>query len=357
MKKVVFLPGDGIGQEVSAEAIKVLKAAAVKHKLDVDITAGLIGGASIEAHGTPMTDDVLQYCKHADAVFLGAIGAPQWDDLPFEQRPERALIKIRKELGVYANLRPVKSIEKLYDSSPLKNKLLVGVDMMIVRELTSGLYYGLPKERGTDEIGEYAVDAMFYRREEIERIVDLAFQIAQKRRKKLTSVDKSNVLLVSGLWRDIVVELSAKYPDVELNHLLVDNAAMQLIQNPSQFDVIVTENTFGDILSDEASVLTGSLGMLPSASIGSQVGLYEPVHGSAPDITGQGKANPLGAIQSIAMMLDHTFENKDAANAVVAAVEKSLNDGFTTFDIQTKGDTLLSTMEIGDKIVENILEG
>jgi 3-isopropylmalate dehydrogenase len=352
---VLILAGDGIGTEVTAEAVKVLRRISSIHKHDLSLTEGLLGGIAIHKTGSPFPDETRELALQADATLMGAVGLPEFDNAPPEKRPERGLLGIRKALGVFANLRPVRSYRALVDSSPLKNELVEGADMIIVRELTGGLYYGTPRGISGTGADERAVNTMVYTRPEIERVSHTAFQLARKRRKKLTSVDKSNVLENSQLWRKVVVDVAAQYPDVTLDHLLVDNCAMQLVLNPKRFDVILTENLFGDILSDEGAVLAGSIGMLPSASVGNQrgsgarVGLYEPVHGSAPDIAGQGKANPLGAIGSVAAMLEYSFGLIEEASAIYAAMEKVLDSGTVTADLKPTGKPA-TTSEVGDAV-------
>ena len=355
MYKLAVLPGDGAGSEVVTEALKVLDAVSKKYGLKYQINKGLVGGASLDVHGVPVTDEVLNICREADAVLLGAIGGPKWDDFPFDIRPESALLQLRNELGVFTNLRPVKIIEGLINTSPLKPEFLYNVDLVIVRELTGGLYFGKPQFIESIEHGEHAVDTMEYSTSEIERIATAAFEMARTRRRKVTSVDKANILLTSRLWRKTVIKAAEKYPDITLEHMLVDNCAMQLIRNPGQFDVILTENTFGDIISDEAAMLSGSLGMLPSASLGNRGCLFEPVHGSAPDIAGKNIANPIGTINSVALMIRYTFKNEEAALLIEKAVEDVINKGYRTSDIFTEECTLISTSEMGDRIFENIL--
>src|SRR5271168_4295791 len=353
--KVLILPGDGIGAEVTCEGVKVLEKVAASFSHQLTLSEGLLGGIAIHKTGTPLPQETIDRALAADATLMGAVGLPEFDNAPPEKRPERGLLGIRKALGVYANLRPVRSYKALLDSSPLKNELVDGTDMIIVRELTGGLYYGTPRGIHEDGGNTRAVNTMTYTRTEIERVSRMAFHLARNRRKKVTSVDKSNVLENSQLWRRVVVEVAAEYPDVALDHLLVDNCAMQLILNPRRFDVLVTENMFGDILSDEGAVLAGSIGMLPSASIGDRkpsgvwVGLYEPVHGSAPDIAGQGKANPFGAIGSVAAMLEYSFGLKDEAAAVNRAVEAVLNSGRVTADLKPAGKPA-TTSEVGDAV-------
>src|SRR5919206_1392510 len=340
---VLVLPGDGIGTEVTREAVRVLDHVARKWNHQLKLTEGLLGGIAIHKTGTPFPEETAKLAAAADATLMGAVGLPEFDNAPPEKRPEKGLLGIRKALGVYANLRPVRAYASLLDSSPLKNHLVEGTDMIIVRELTGGIYYGTPRGITGEGAEERAVNTMTYTRAEIERVSRMAFHLARARRRKVTSVDKSNVLENSQLWRRVVVEVAKEFPDVELDHLLVDNCAMQLVLNPRRFDVVLTENMFGDILSDEGAVLAGSIGMLPSASIGDQkpsgawVGLYEPVHGSAPDIAGQNKANPLGAIGSVAAMLEYSFGLKEEASAVDAAIEAVLRSGHVTADFRPPG--------------------
>ncbi len=356
---VLVLPGDGIGTEVTHEAVRVLERVAAKFGHELTLTEGLLGGIAIHKTGKPMPEETEKLAHDADATLLGAVGLPEFDDAPPQLRPEKGLLGIRKTLGVYANLRPVRSFRSLLDSSPLKNERVDGVDMIIVRELNGGLYYGLPRGVEGEGLEERGTNTMTYTRAEIQRITRMAFGLARNRRKRVTSVDKSNVLETSQLWRKVVNEVAAEYPDVQCDHLLVDNAAMQLILNPKQFDVMLTENMFGDILSDEGSVLSGSIGMLPSASIGSQrpngafVGLYEPVHGSAPDIAGQNKANPLGAIGSVAAMLEYSFQLLDEAAAVNRAIDAVLDSGKVTADLRPKG-TPATTSDVGTAICDAI---
>ena len=356
---VLVLPGDGIGNEVTAEAVKVLRKVAGKFQHQLQLSEGLLGGIAIHQTGSPFPKETADLALQADATLLGAVGLPEFDQMAPEKRPERGLLAIRAALEVYANLRPVRSYSALLESSPLKNHLIDGTDMLIVRELTGGLYYGNPRGISGTGSQERGVNTMVYTRPEIERVTRVAFQLARQRRKKVTSVDKSNVLETSQLWRKVVIEVAAEFPDVTLNHLLVDNCAMQLILNPREFDVLLTENMFGDILSDEGAVLAGSIGMLPSASIGDtktsgvRVGLYEPVHGSAPNIAGQNKANPLGAIGSVAAMLEYTFGLKNESDAINNAMEKVLNSGKVTADLKPKGSPA-STTEVGDAVAGEI---
>ena len=344
MKLNVFvIPGDGIGPEVIGEAVRVLEHVAKKWNHELNLTEGLLGGVAIHKTGGPFPEETAKLALEADATLLGAVGLPEFDDLSPQQRPERGLLGLRKTLDVFANLRPIVAYESLIDSSPLKNDIVRGTDMLIVRELTAGLYFGTPRGITEDGGERVAVNSMVYRQSEVERVARMAFELARKRRGKLTSVDKSNVLENSQMWRQIVTEIAKEYSDVELDHILVDNCAMQLILNPTRFDVVVTENLFGDILSDEGAVLAGSIGMLQSASIGSQLpngvwrGLYEPVHGSAPDIAGQNKANPLAAIGSASAMLSYSFGLTEEAAAVDAAVQKVLQEGPVTADLKPQG--------------------
>ncbi len=354
---VLILPGDGIGVEVTREAVKVLQHVAEMHGHKLSLSEGLLGGVAIHRTGNPFPDETRRLALEADATLMGAVGLPEFDNAPPEKRPERGLLGIRKALEVYANLRPVRSYKALIDSSPLKNELVDGTDMIIVRELTGGLYYGTPRGISGSGPEERAVNTMVYTRAEIERVARMAFELSRKRRKKVTSVDKSNVLENSQLWRRVVTELGAEYPDVALDHVLVDNCAMQLVLNPKRFDVMLTENLFGDILSDEGAVLAGSIGMLPSASIGGKrpsgawVGLYEPVHGSAPDIAGQNKANPLGAIGSVGAMLEYSFGLITEAQEVYGAIEQVLNSGRVTADLKPAGKPA-TTSEVGDAVCE-----
>jgi len=357
-KKIIVMPGDGIGPEVTREAIKVLKAAGKKSGESFDIIELLAGGISLDAYGIPIREDVIDNCRKADAVFLGAVGGPKWDNLPSERRPEIALFRIRKELDLHLNLRPVKVYDTLIEASALKANVVRGADILVVRELTGGLYFGQPKFIESAGRDERAVDTMEYRTSEIERIAIKAFQFALNRRKHVTSIDKANVLNTSQLWRKTVSRIGRQYQDVGLEHMLVDNAAMQLLRNPGQFDVLLTENLFGDILSDEAAVLTGSIGMLPSASLGAGVGLYEPIHGSAPGIAEKNSANPIGSILSIALMFRFSFNMEGVARLVEHAVENVLNRGFRTADIfmGRPEEKKIGTREMGDVVVETLLE-
>jgi 3-isopropylmalate dehydrogenase len=354
-KNIVLLPGDGIGPEVVAATQQVLDAVAVKFGHEFVYEEYLIGGCSIDAHGTALTDETLTACQNADAILLGAVGGPKWDDPTAKVRPEQGLLGLRKGLGTFANLRPVRPHADLLDASPLRPERLDGVDFVVVRELTGGIYFGEPRERRPVDGETMAVDTMAYSESEIRRVTRLAFKMAQGRRGKLTSVDKANVLESSRLWRQVVTEVAAEFPDVELEHILVDAAAMFLIQRPASFDVMVTGNLFGDILTDEASVLTGSMGNLPSASLGDGgPGLYEPIHGSAPDISGQGVANPIGTVLSAALMLRYSLGMETEAVAVEAAINAVLSAGYRTKDLANLGETALNTAEITNLIVEQL---
>jgi 3-isopropylmalate dehydrogenase len=351
---IVLLPGDGVGPEVVTETRKVLDAVASKYNHQFSYETQLIGGIAIDETGDPLPAATLNACKQADAVLLGAVGGPKWDNPNAKTRPEKGLLAIRQGLGLYANLRPVKSYPELIDSSPLKRDRVEGVDLLVLRELTGGLYFGKPQFRErTPEGKRRAVDTLEYSDVEVQRIVKLGFVLARGRKKKLTSVDKANVLDSSRLWREIAVEIGKDFPDVSLEHQLVDSCAMRLVTAPGSFDVMVTENMFGDILSDEAAVLTGSLGMLPSASLGEgKLGLYEPIHGSAPDIAGKGICNPVGTILSGAMLLRHSLGLEKEASAVESAVERALGKGARTKDLG--GEKPLSTSAMGDAILAEL---
>ena len=352
-KQVLILPGDGIGPEVCDEAKKVLIHVNQSHDLNISIEESLVGGKAFEETGKPLPDDTLNAAKKSDAVLLGAVGGPTWDDLDYHLRPERALLGLRAELDLFANLRPAILSKHLSDSSSLKPEKVLNLDLLIIRELTGGIYFGEP--RGRSDNKESAFNTMIYSKNEIERIGRVAFEAAQKRNKTLCSVDKANVLEVSVLWREVMTELSKDYPNVELSHMLVDNAAMQLGRDPKQFDVMVTGNLFGDILSDIAAMLTGSIGMLPSASLNSDnTGMYEPVHGSAPDIAGKGLANPIAAILSVAMMLKYSFDAKEASLAIENSIEEVLSEVFRTHDLEGPQDSKLSTSQMGNKIIEKL---
>ena len=350
---ILVLPGDGIGPEVCDEAIKVLNHLNDIYKLDILIEEFAVGGSAYEEFGNPLPEDTLKAAKGADAILLGAVGGPKWDNIDYELRPERALLGLRAELDLFANLRPAILSKYLSDSSSLKSDKVQDLNLLIVRELTGGIYFGEP--RGRSKSGDSAFNTMIYSKTEIRRIGRIAFEAAQKRNKTLCSVDKANVLEVSVLWREVISELSEEYPDVELSHMLVDNAAMQLVRDPKQFDVIVTGNLFGDILSDIAAMLTGSIGMLPSASLNSEnKGMYEPVHGSAPDISGKEIANPIAAILSVAMMLKYSFNMDKASSAIENSIQEVLSEGYRTYDLEGSKKNKLSTSEMGNKIIEKI---
>ena len=350
-KNILFLPGDGIGPEVSAEAEKVLVHISRLHHIDLEISKMLIGGIAIDQEGSPISKETIEIAKKADAIFLGGVGGPKWDALKPSLKPEKGLLKLRSELDLFANLRPSMSFKGLEDSSSLKKEIIESLDILIVRELTGGIYFGNPREINA----ESAFNTMIYSTNEVERIAEVAFEAAMKRNKKICSVDKANVLEVSEFWRKIMIKVSKKYPEVILEHMLVDNAAMQLVQNPKQFDVIVSSNLFGDILSDISSVLSGSIGMLPSASLNSaSKGLYEPVHGTAPDIAGKSIANPLASILSIGMMFKYSFSQEDISIKIENAVKKVISDGYVTKDIAVNNSKVVSTQEMGDLIIANL---
>jgi 3-isopropylmalate dehydrogenase len=351
IKQIAVLPGDGIGPEVTREAVCLLEEIAQLFGHQFRFEYGKIGGVAIDEEGTPLPDRTVALCQQSDAVLLGAVGGPKWDKGTASQRPETGLLGLRKALGMYANLRPITVFPSLQDASTLKPEVLKGVDMVIVRELTGGLYFGTPRERRQGENGLEVVDTLLYTEAEMERILRLGFEIARNRRSKLTSVDKANVLESSRLWRELAEKLAVEYPDVQLTHVLVDNAAMQLVRNPAQFDVIVTENLFGDILSDEAAMITGSIGMLPSASMSQTgAGLYEPIHGSAPDIAGQNKANPLATFLSVALLLRHSLGLHQEAETVERAVHHVLEAGGRTGDISQPGEHVLTTQEMSERV-------
>jgi 3-isopropylmalate dehydrogenase len=355
---ITLLPGDGIGPEVVGEAVRVLDVIAVKFGHTFVFTERLMGGCSIDKYGSSLTDETLADCKASDAVLLGAVGGPKWDDPNAKDRPERGLLALRKGLRVFANLRPVKVHPALIDASPLKPEKLKGVDILVVRELTGGLYFGQPKMREIRDGKEHAVDTLEYYDYEIQRVVELAFNLARGRKKKVTSVDKANVLESSRLWRQIATKIGKENPDVELEHVLVDTATMRLITGPASMDVVVTENMFGDILTDEASALAGSMGMLPSASLGEAgPGLYEPIHGSAPDIAGKGIANPVGTILSAAMMLRHSLKLEAEAASIERAVDNVITEGARTMDLGGKLTTRQMADEIIKKHVDYVLSG
>ena len=359
--RIAVTAGDGIGPEVITQGRLVLNRVGEMFEHKFTFTEGLIGGIAIDTTGSALTDDVVAMAKKSDAVLLGAVGGPKWDDPKAKVRPEDGLLRLRKELGLFANLRPVKSQKQLVDSTPLKREFVDGVDMIVIRELTGGLYFGSPKERRVGPHGREAVDTLFYTEQECERVIRVGFELARQRRKRLHSVDKANVLKTSQLWREVAMEVHKDYADVELRHMLVDACAMNLVRDPKSFDVIVTENTFGDILTDEAAVLAGSMGMLPSASLGASsgktgksFGLYEPIHGSAPDIAGQDKANPIATILSVAMLLRLSLGLNREADAVEAAVQTVLNQDYRTGDIKTPNAKLVGTKEMGRLITAAI---
>ncbi len=360
-KKLLILSGDGIGPEVMGQVKRVIDWMAKKRSVSFDVSDGLIGGASIDVHGDPFTDETLSDAMAADAVLLGAVGGPKWDDVPFEKKPERGLLKIRKEMGLFANLRPAIVFDALAEASTLKTGVVKGLDIMIVRELTGGIYFGEP--RGIEDLGggvRKGTNTLAYTTPEVHRIARVAFDLAMKRGKKVCSVDKANVLESTVLWREEVIEAAKDYPKIELSHMYVDNAAMQLVRDPKQFDVVVTTNMFGDILSDCAAMLTGSLGMLPSASLGEadasgrRRALYEPVHGSAPDIAGTDRANPLATILSFSMMLRYSFDMEDDADMIETAVENVLNGGLRTADIMAEGKAKISTGVMGESVIREL---
>ncbi|MBN1348013.1 3-isopropylmalate dehydrogenase [candidate division KSB1 bacterium] len=355
-KKLAVLPGDGIGKEVVDEALKVMNAVADKRSLHIDLSFADVGGAALDKYHIPLPDETLQLCLESDAVLLGAVGGPNWESQPHHLKPERALLKLRQELGLFANVRPAKVYAPLIHASTLKAEVIRDIDLIVMRELTGGIYFGEPRgirQNGKEKIG---TNTLVYSSSEIERIARAAFDMAGKRRKKVTSVDKANVLDSMQLWRDVVCEVAKEYPDIELNHLYVDNCAMQLVRNPGQFDIILTGNMFGDILSDEAAMLTGSIGMLPSASLGKYTAMYEPVHGSAPDIAGKGIANPIATIASVAMMLKFSFDMPGEADAIEHAISAVLDDGYRTPDLMEQGKKRASTGEMGDLIVEALTQ-
>lgn len=348
---IAIIKGDGVGPEIVDEAIKVLDAVASVEDFSLNYNEYLMGGIAIDVFDTPLPDETIQGCKNSDAVLFGAIGGEKWDNLPREKRPEKGLLKIRKELGLYANLRPTKVYDALVNASTLKQEVVSGVDLLVVRELTGGIYFGEPRDISDDK----GYNTMVYTKDEIERIAKIAFEAAMKRDKKVCSVDKANVLEVSQLWRKTVEEVAKDYPEVSLSHMYVDNAAMQLIRNPKQFDIILTGNIFGDILSDEASMVSGSIGLLPSASVGGKVGLYEPIHGSAPDIARQGIANPIATILSASMMLRFALNEEKAADRIEKAIEKVLQEGYRTKDMSAyDAKEVCSTSQIGSIIADYV---
>ena len=353
--KIAVLGGDGIGQEVTPEARKVLEVVGRATGVSFEFETALAGGAAIDATGDPLPAATLALCERSDAILFGSVGGPKWDNLHQEKRPERGLLGLRKELDLFANLRPATCFPMLVDASPLKREVVEGTDIMVIRELTGGLYFGEP--RGREEFadgGARAINTMAYTSREIERVARTAFEVAMKRKKRLASVDKANVLVVSQLWREVVTRVSKDFPQVQLEHVLVDNCAMALVHKPTHFDTIVTENTFGDILSDEAAILAGSMGMLPSASLGGKVALYEPVHGTAPDIAGQGVANPIAAILSSGMLLRYSLNMGKDADRIDAAVLHVLEQGHRTRDISAEGMKVVGTKEMGDLIAGEV---
>lgn len=354
--KIAVLPGDGIGTEIVAEALKVLDALKQGHGLQVETEEALIGGVAYDATGTPFPEATLKLCQGADSVLLGAVGGPKWEPLDYSVRPERGLLGLRSELELFANLRPAILYPQLVAASTLKPEVVSGLDIMIIRELTGGIYFGQPRGRRTNAQGQReGFNTLIYNESEIRRIGHIAFQTAQKRNRKLCSVDKANVLECTELWREVMIEVGKDYPDVELSHMYVDNAAMQLVRAPKQFDVMVTENMFGDILSDCAAMLTGSIGMLPSASLDKNgKGMYEPIHGSAPDIAGKGLANPIATILSVAMMLRYSFGDAANADRIEQAVTKALDAGYRTADIYSEGTRKVGTQEMGAAIVAGL---
>ncbi len=352
--RIAVLPGDGIGPEIVAEAVKVLTAVAERGGARFKLEEGSVGGGAYDRFGTPLPEPTMELALASDAVLLGAVGGPKWEPLDYSVRPERGLLGLRSGLGLYANLRPVVVFEDLMNASPLKPEVVRGIDLIIVRELLGDAYFGKPRGVRIKNGERVGMNTMIYTEAEIRRIAKAAFELARGRRKKLLSVDKANVLEVTELWREVMTEVGRGYPDVELAHMYVDNCAMQLIRNPGQFDVIVTTNMFGDILSDEASMLTGSLGMQPSASLGEKTAMYEPSHGSAPDIAGKGVANPLATILSAAMMLRHSLEMPAGADLVEKAVRSVLSEGFRTQDIRQAGAVVVGTAEMGDLVVKKV---
>lgn len=353
---IAVLAGDGVGVEIVPEAIKILNAVGTKFRHHFELLPADVGGRAIDKVGVPLPEETLALAKKCDAVLLGAVGGPKWEGLDYQLRPERALLALRQELGLFANLRPARLYAELAEASTLKPEVIEGIDLLVVRELTGGIYFGQPKGIEKTAGGERGVNTEVYTTEEIRRIAKVAFEAARKRRRVVTSVDKANVLESSELWRRVVTEVHHDYPDIRLNHMYVDNCAMQLIRNPKQFDVLVTTNMFGDILSDEAAMLTGSIGMLPSASIGSRTGMYEPIHGSAPDIAGKQVANPIATISSVAMMLSFGFQMDKEAEAIEQAIAKTLAQGYRTRDIHGEGTNLVGTAEMGDAILKNLVE-
>ncbi len=352
--KIAVIKGDGIGPEIIDEAIKVLDAVSAGSEYEFEYNEYLMGGDAYDITGDPLPDETVVGCKESDAVLFGAIGGEKWDNLPRDKRPESGLLRLREQLELYANFRPVKVYDELIDASSLKKEVIEGVDLLVMRELTGGIYFGKPRQKNEDS----AFNTMIYTKDEVVRIAKMAFEAALKRDKKVCSVDKANVLEVSQFWRDVVIEVAKGYPEVTLTHMYVDNAAMQLVRDPKQFDVILTGNIFGDILSDEASMISGSIGLLPSASVGGSVGLYEPIHGSAPDIAGQGIANPIATISSASLMLRFAFGEEKAADKIDRAITKLLDEGYRTKDISSYGaKEVCSTTEIGSIIADYVSKG
>ncbi|MDD4237234.1 MAG: 3-isopropylmalate dehydrogenase [Desulfotomaculaceae bacterium] len=355
MSKIAVLPGDGIGPEIIAQAVRVLEAVGQRFGRHYEFTWGIVGGAAYDATGVPLPEETLELCFNSDAILFGAVGGPKWDELPLHLRPELgALLALRKKLGLYANLRPVKVFPSLANASTLKPEIVAGLDLLVLRELTGGLYFGKKSREELPDGSTRVVDTLEYTTPEIERILRMAFDLARLRRGKVTSVDKANVLESSRYWREVAVAMGREYPDVELDHMYVDNCAMQLVKNPGQFDVLVTENMFGDILSDQASVLGGSLGMLASASLGGKIGLYEPAHGTAPELTGLNCANPIATILSAAMLLRFSLEQGVEADCIEQAVAAVLDQGYRTADLTEEGKQVVSTEEMGNMIIRQI---
>jgi 3-isopropylmalate dehydrogenase len=355
MPLIALCAGDGIGPEVTAEAVKALKAIDSKYRVGFTFEDAPVGGGAYDLFGTPLPEKSLEIAKKADAIFLGAVGGTQWEKLDYSVRPERGLLGLRSGLDLYANIRPAKMFGPLVDASTLKREVVEGIDLVVIRELTGDIYFGKPRGVEKYEGGKRGINTMVYTTPEIVRIAKIAFELARKRRNKVCSIDKANVLECTELWREVVTQTHKDYQDVELSHMYVDNAAMQLVRNPKQFDVMLTPNLFGDILSDEASMLTGSIGMLPSASMNGTKGMYEPIHGSAPDIAGKGIANPIASILSIAMMLEYSFNLSPAARDIERAVTTVLEKGFRTTDIYSEGAAKVSTTQMGDLIIKELV--
>ncbi|MDG1868970.1 MAG: 3-isopropylmalate dehydrogenase [Candidatus Thioglobus sp.] len=355
MSKILILPGDGIGKEIVAQAVKVIDSLNANHDMGMSLVEGLIGGVAYDETGSPLPEETINSAKSCDSILLGAVGGPKWESLERDLRPERGLLGIRAELDLFANLRPAILYPQLANASSLKTKIVSGLDLMIVRELVGGIYFGEPRGVEVRDGERFGINSATYYESEIERIGHSAFQIAQKRGKRVCSVDKANVLEVCELWREVMEEVSRDYPDVALSHMYVDNAAMQLVRDPKQFDVMVTSNLFGDVLSDCAAMLTGSIGMLPSASLNkNNYGMYEPIHGSAPDISGKDIANPLATILSVSMMLRYSLDQEELADKINSAVSEVLDQGYRTSDISSEGDKIVGTEEMGDLIVKAI---